>query len=209
MSLRNVFALSAVLGLFIATPSQAAVFNFTLNANPATGTYSTGGGNQTYELNLPAIVPFALNAGDQIILNLTLSSQLTVPGGTPQFFGVNLLTETEPEIVDPGLVVANGSIEFAGYSGLYPNPVSSGCGNCLSNIIGANGPAFTFTGLVMDSTYDNFSNPVTVTGLSISYQVTIAEAVPEPSTWAMMILGFAGVGFLAYRRRDQSAAVAD
>jgi hypothetical protein len=25
-------------------------------------------------------------------------------------------------------------------------------------------------------------------------------AVPEPSTWAMMILGFAGVGFMAYRR---------
>jgi hypothetical protein len=32
-------------------------------------------------------------------------------------------------------------------------------------------------------------------------------AVPEPSTWAMMILGFAGVGFMAYRRRNQSAAL--
>ncbi len=37
--------------------------------------------------------------------------------------------------------------------------------------------------------------------------VTIA-AVPEPSTWAMMILGFAGVGYMAYRRRNQSAALA-
>ena len=27
------------------------------------------------------------------------------------------------------------------------------------------------------------------------------DAIPEPSTWAMMILGFAGVGFMAYRRR--------
>jgi hypothetical protein len=27
-------------------------------------------------------------------------------------------------------------------------------------------------------------------------------AVPEASTWAMMILGFVGVGFLAYRRRE-------
>ena len=26
------------------------------------------------------------------------------------------------------------------------------------------------------------------------------HAVPEPSTWAMMILGFAGIGFMAYRR---------
>jgi hypothetical protein len=27
--------------------------------------------------------------------------------------------------------------------------------------------------------------------------------VPEPSTWAMMILGFAGVGFMAYRRKSK------
>lgn len=31
---------------------------------------------------------------------------------------------------------------------------------------------------------------------------TIAPAVPEPATWAMMIIGFMGVGFLAYRRRS-------
>ena len=27
-------------------------------------------------------------------------------------------------------------------------------------------------------------------------------AIPEPSTWAMMLLGFAGLGFLGYRRRS-------
>ena len=31
------------------------------------------------------------------------------------------------------------------------------------------------------------------------------SAVPEPSTWAMMILGFAGVGFMAYRRKNATA----
>lgn len=30
-------------------------------------------------------------------------------------------------------------------------------------------------------------------------------AVPEPSTWAMMILGFAGVGYMTYRRRKVAA----
>jgi hypothetical protein len=34
-----------------------------------------------------------------------------------------------------------------------------------------------------------------------TFQATIS-AVPEPSTWAMMILGFFGVGFIAYRRRN-------
>jgi hypothetical protein len=33
-------------------------------------------------------------------------------------------------------------------------------------------------------------------------------AVPEPSTWAMMILGFAGVGFMAYRRKSNPALMA-
>lgn len=31
------------------------------------------------------------------------------------------------------------------------------------------------------------------------------EAVPEASTWAMMLLGFAGVGFAAYRKRRAPA----
>jgi hypothetical protein len=32
--------------------------------------------------------------------------------------------------------------------------------------------------------------------------------VPEPSTWAMMILGFAGIGFMAYRRKSKLALIA-
>jgi hypothetical protein len=37
---------------------------------------------------------------------------------------------------------------------------------------------------------------------AIGYDPT--AAVPEPSTWAMMMLGFLGIGFLAYRRRDNN-----
>jgi hypothetical protein len=33
------------------------------------------------------------------------------------------------------------------------------------------------------------------------------SAVPEPSTWAMMILGFAGIGYLTYRRRGPRALI--
>jgi len=39
-----------------------------------------------------------------------------------------------------------------------------------------------------------------------AFSVTIA-AVPEPSTWAMLLLGFCGVGFVTYRRRNQSSAL--
>jgi len=38
--------------------------------------------------------------------------------------------------------------------------------------------------------------------------INFASPVPEPSTWAMMILGFAGVGFMAYRRKSRPALAA-
>jgi hypothetical protein len=36
----------------------------------------------------------------------------------------------------------------------------------------------------------------------------LSSAVPEPSTWAMMLIGFAGVGFMAYRRKNKPASMA-
>jgi outer membrane lipase/esterase len=33
----------------------------------------------------------------------------------------------------------------------------------------------------------------------------IAQAVPEASTWAMLLIGFAGVGYMTYRRKSKSA----
>lgn len=40
-----------------------------------------------------------------------------------------------------------------------------------------------------------FTSPVTI-------EVGVTSAVPEPSTWAMMLLGFAGLGFMAYRKKQ-------
>ncbi len=40
-----------------------------------------------------------------------------------------------------------------------------------------------------------------------SFSGSFITAVPEVSTWAMMILGFAGLGFMTYRRR-KSATIA-
>jgi hypothetical protein len=57
------------------------------------------------------------------------------------------------------------------------------------------------------SVYFNADNPVSIQRGNVEI-ATVTGAVPEPSTWAMMILGFAGVGFMAYRRRNQTAALA-
>jgi hypothetical protein len=66
--------------------------------------------------------------------------------------------------------------------------------------------------LVLVSSVDAISNS---SGLQLEYvslpdglYVLPMPAVPEPSTWAMMILGFVGVGFMTYRRRNRAAALA-
>jgi outer membrane lipase/esterase len=41
-----------------------------------------------------------------------------------------------------------------------------------------------------------------------NYLIQVADGVPEPSTWAMMILGFTGLGFMAYRRKTMPALMA-
>jgi hypothetical protein len=35
----------------------------------------------------------------------------------------------------------------------------------------------------------------------------VAPSVPEPSTWAMLLIGFTGLGFMAYRRKSKPAAL--
>ena len=46
------------------------------------------------------------------------------------------------------------------------------------------------------------------TGTNQDFTLVIGSAVPEPSTWAMMLLGFAELGFMAYRRKSKPALLA-
>jgi hypothetical protein len=50
----------------------------------------------------------------------------------------------------------------------------------------------------------NFEHIFTSGTNQLGVQGTFASAVPEPSTWAMMILGFLGIGLLGYRRRNSA-----
>jgi hypothetical protein len=41
-----------------------------------------------------------------------------------------------------------------------------------------------------------------------SVSAGVTASTPEPSTWAMMVLGFAGLGFAGYRSSRKAAAIA-
>ena len=59
---------------------------------------------------------------------------------------------------------------------------------------------------LLSQTQPSFPGPAFLPhpGESLGFQLNgITAAVPEPSTWAMMILGFFGVGLMAYRRKEQ------
>jgi hypothetical protein len=85
------------------------------------------------------------------------------------------------------------------------------------------GDGIVFTGSALPSTsafinifadgssydyFNNYSGPFpAVNGTLDSFTVTEVAAVPEPSAWAMMILGFCGLGFMAYRRKQSGSAL--
>jgi len=42
----------------------------------------------------------------------------------------------------------------------------------------------------------------------VNYQINVGEAVPEPAAWAMMLMGFGGLGALLRNRRSRVALAA-
>jgi hypothetical protein len=87
------------------------------------------------------------------------------------------------------------TIEAGGPSAEYNgNPITTSGGNVVSGIEG-NG-TIQFIGTY---TQISWTNPVN----EYWYGFTVGvDAAPEPGTWMMMILGFAGIGFMAYRRKN-------
>jgi hypothetical protein len=64
----------------------------------------------------------------------------------------------------------------------------------------------TLTGPVSSNFFFGANEASTATLFLIDQagDTTRISPIPEPSTWAMMILGFVGVGFMAYRRKNKS-----
>jgi hypothetical protein len=72
------------------------------------------------------------------------------------------------------------------------------------NVLGGSTPDFT-SGITAGSFLTNIVIADNTNGDSVGSASVVITAVPEPSTWAMMLLGFFGVGFVAYRRRTSAA----
>jgi PEP-CTERM motif len=122
--------------------------------------------------------------------------------------------------------VENGHIQalnippgYGEQSGISTTMTEQGIGSATASIGSPTGgptgiPAdifipFTYFAQPGDDGNADFLVPIGPSGVDIhtfasEVQLSVG-AVPEPSTWAMMILGFAGIGFMAYRRKAKPA----
>jgi hypothetical protein len=125
----------------------------------------------------------------------------------------------------PGGVSGPGFGPGTGFPGPLFEPATSGTGNLVSFSLTFSS-VHVFEGYLSDAplgtstdTWDNAtftSLGLTSgtyewtwgTGTDQNFTIVISSAVPEPSTWAMMILGFVGVGFMAHRRSHRAHGLA-
>ena len=227
--LRKVAALSIAGFLAYAAPAAADVIS-----NP-TNTYSFGtlsgsltGGQQTQFIGETFTAPvtgaltdfkFTLNTSNLTSLYAAVyawdgSKPIALLWQSPVVVGTAGVLDFAPA----GANVTQGQtyVAFLSTYGMANNSGAATLGSCL-NFGGCTANSVSNLGTLVWSNIYPDSVPVPGTGQAqtpwntaindfsdLTFSATIS-AVPEPSTWAMFILGFAGVGFLAYRHKQQDA----
>jgi hypothetical protein len=205
------------------------------NAAPAIVSATLNGSN-TAVTTTPALAGNAsatlLNNGTTTTLNLQDPDSLsqTIGGvavltsqGDSQLIFVNNLGTTNQSV---GVLALNGPMvddtAFGGTHGASLLVVDKTT-NVIYRISGPFNPNFGYsaaqdstgtTGFIADfnatnnATIGNGFLGDVVTGLGNPGGEAFIAGVPEPSTWAMMLIGFAGLGFAGYRKAQKFAAKA-
>ena len=156
---------------------------------------TSGNADTNFNLNYTFTLAFTAPSAASDSQLFTINVQQTVNSAGDLVF--NLLNSTlaglGPFALANGVVVSDLHFGLApGSNGAY---FATQQGNC------PNGNSCRLAGEWTNPDPNNGNSPGIVSTLNIYADFT--APIPEASTWAMMILGFAGVGFMAYRRRNQ------
>lgn len=198
---------AAALGILSAAPGHAAVVTMTFS-----GTYLSGS-------SVDGIVPSTgLPASGTLSFDSTaLSLKVDGLNGVPYFNDSQIYagpvsftatvgshSYTSTSVVNFYLSNANYSLtsqyfeaQAVSQNGVYMGLDSSSGTQLFRN---SNDPGSFFSHAIAG---EFFLSPNIGSDPELVFNVTMnVSAVPEPSTWAMMILGFIGIGLIAYRKRD-------
>jgi hypothetical protein len=220
---------SSLMGLLLATgalaftsPAQAVVFDLTsCHLSGGCGTVTQFGTVTLTQTGSNVLFDVVLNSGNRFvetgaggdslfIFNDTLAGT-TITGITATLNGTTVaISGGLSGLTNQTPFMADGTGFFT--ASVFCTTASSCNGGSTPNI---NDLHFTVTGAtIAQLTTANAAGNIFVAdilcgqtgcgGLTGPVDVTgVAPPVPEPSTWAMLIIGFAGIGFMAYRRKSQ------
>jgi hypothetical protein len=127
------------------------------------------------------------------ITNLTLGSQTYEAFGA---FGFNVNCGFACQVGYNNTVTHVDMLKLDIHDSAHPLTLANLIANQNGNLFGFD--LWTNQRMGPDGTVGNGWPDGSSTGFSA---VQVAPAVPEPSTWAMMLLGFAGLGFVFHRSR--------
>lgn len=207
----------SLIAAFSLAASAALAGTVTVDVNSQTGPWlTTPTLNPTFSYgvgdNLAPVAIGGFTLGETVTISATgLTSEFAlVPPDTDANGFVSVFSSDQPGssgthfpgfyTVDPASVYLGALIgTFADSAGvIVGSPFFIGVGPTSVTATGA----YLLLGITDDIFADNSGS------LNVSVTADSIGAVPEPATWAMLLLGFAGVGFMAYRRRNEAAAVA-
>ena len=179
--LKKLLLLSSFALVFVSPASAAIVDNLGVNPTSATGRFAQ---------DIPVTGAF----DDQITFQLV---------GGPEFLTIASVTNVFPNLSD---FIANFTGEVVAGTPSAPTGIVIGPVAATDNC-GPDCQGFAGSALLDPGSY--FLDISGIAGGTSGYGGDLAvAAVPEVSTWAMMLLGFIGVGFFAYRKRRQEFRLA-
>jgi hypothetical protein len=188
-------SLAVVSGVGLSSNAKADIVFTLSNVELSDGAFLSG----TFYLNSDGYIatppfgaPYSLTTTSGILPGNTYAS-----GQTPSAM-INTPTNTVvtfQEYVPVGAPSTDDVLQltFAGALGLGNNTLEGGIG----------GPSWECVGFTCPVGFDN--DPTRYVLADTTIVVGSVAPVPEPGTWAMLILGFSGIGFMAYRRRSHVA----
>ncbi|MBS0332858.1 MAG: PEPxxWA-CTERM sorting domain-containing protein, partial [Proteobacteria bacterium] len=157
-------------------------------------------------------LPITVQAGDTVTAYLTLDAPLTVPASVSiTSLALDLFGQDFPggDVVTQNNVM---SFSLAGSTVLSGGGAGFSTGTSGALIEGVdlfppNNGAFSFDQAQFSFTVDTLSGPATLTGGQFAYEnFDGPAAAPEPAAWALMLLGFGGLGAMLRSRRRAAVA---
>jgi hypothetical protein len=188
----------SVNGSLSADPLAPTALTFTLGSNDVIGEAGEPTPNGPLAPFGQDFFTFSVPTGFELKSLTAVSVDLFTPGDDFAFIGL----ETGPQITHDVSPPSFGG-SAAGLLG-WRHVASSDQGTDILPAMGVAGMGATgFTGPLGAGQYSVWVEDDKPFSYNFSFKIA---AVPEASTWAMMLLGFAGLGFVAFRRPLRVAA---